>query len=128
MNKKKTNDGELITTYECDKQTIVSEWLMTKSLYSRLASRENNHEVIAYPIRQSFKPGEIDPVLANKLGDELVGVFTKGRFEYIVCTHTDKVHIQNYIIFNSTAIDRKRSLGIFWEVQRQLADYLIEYA
>ena len=71
--------------------------------------RVPTHDVIAYQIRQSFKPGEITPEEANAIGYELAMKFTKGEYAFIVATHTDKAHIHNHIIFNSTnlACDRK---------------------
>ena len=51
------------------------------------------------------KPGEVTPEEANRVGRELAERFLKGRHAYIVCTHTDKRHIHNHIIFNSTTID-----------------------
>ena len=30
---------------------------------------------------------------ANRIGHELAARFTKGRYAFIVCTHTDKSHI-----------------------------------
>lgn len=61
--------------------------------------------VIAYHIRQSFKPGEITPEEANLVGRELAERFLKGRHAYIVCTHVDKKHIHSHIIFNSTTLE-----------------------
>lgn len=71
--------------------------------------RVPTHDVIAYQIRQSFKPGEITPEEANAIGYELAMKFTKDAYAFIVATHTDKAHIHNHIIFNSTnlACDRK---------------------
>ena len=64
--------------------------------------------MLAYHIRQAFKPGEIRPELANKLGYELAMRFTKGRHAFIVATHIDKRHIHNHIVFNSTTLDCTR--------------------
>ena len=61
--------------------------------------------MIAYHIRQSFKPGEITPEEANRVGRELAERFLKGKHAYIICTHTDRRHIHNHIIFNSTTLD-----------------------
>ena len=61
--------------------------------------------MIAYHIRQSFKPGEITPEEANLVGRELAERFLKGKHAYIVCTHVDKKHIHSHIIFNSTTLD-----------------------
>ena len=61
--------------------------------------------MIAYHIRQSFKPGEITPEEANLVGRELAERFLKGKHAYIVCTHVDRTHIHSHIIFNSTTLD-----------------------
>ena len=61
--------------------------------------------MIAYHIRQSFKPGEITPEEANHVGRELAERFLKGKHAYIICTHTDRRHIHNHIVFNSTTLD-----------------------
>ena len=61
--------------------------------------------VIAYHIRQSFNPGEITPEEANLVGRELAERFLNGKHAYIICTHTDRRHIHNHIVFNSTTLD-----------------------
>ena len=70
-------------------------------------------DVIAYQIRQSFKPGEITAEEANKVGYELAMRFTKGKYAFIVATHTDRKHIHNHIIYNSTALDSTRKFRDF---------------
>lgn len=75
---------------------------------------EVSHEVIAYQIRQSFKSGEITPEEANRLGHELALRFTKGKYTFIVATHTDRAHVHNHIVFNSTSIDATRKFKNFW--------------
>ena len=54
--------------------------------------------MIAYQIRQSFKPGEITPEEANEVGYETGMRFTKGKHAFIVATHVDREHIHNHII------------------------------
>ena len=65
--------------------------------------------MIAYQIRQAFKPGEITPEEANRIGYETAMRWTKGRHAFIVATHIDREHIHNHIIYNSTnlACNRK---------------------
>lgn len=104
-NPSKTNDGELISSFECDPKTIQGEFLLAKRQYSDITGRQQENDVIAYQIRQSFKPDEISPELANKIGYELGMSFTKGNHAFIVATHIDKAHIHNHIIFNSTSLD-----------------------
>lgn len=104
-NPDKTNDGEYISSYECDPKTVQGEFLLSKRIYSDITGREQKNDVIAYQIRQSFKPREITPELANQVGYELGMRFTKGNHAFFVATHIDKAHIHNHIIFNSTSLD-----------------------
>ena len=69
--------------------------------------------MIAYQIRQSFKPGEITAEEANKVGYELAMRFTKGKYAFLVATHTDREHIHNHSIYNSTALDCSRKFRDF---------------
>ena len=105
QNAEKTNGGEYISSYECDPETADQEFLLSKRQYLQITGRAQAHDVIAYQIRQSFKPGEITPEEANKIGYELAIRFTKGKHAFLVATHIDKAHIHNHIIFNSTALD-----------------------
>ena len=105
LNPEKTNDGKYISSYECDTKTVKGEFLLSKKIYTDITGREQANDVIAYQIRQSFKPGEVAPELANKIGYELALKFTKGNHGFIVATHIDKSHIHNHIIYNSTSLD-----------------------
>ena len=81
--------------------------------YELVTGRRQKSDVIAYQIRQSFKPGEITAEEANKVGYELAMRFTKGKYAFIVATHTDRKHIHNHIIYNSTALDSTRKFRDF---------------
>lgn len=105
QNPEKTAKGELVTGYQCDPMTVDEEFLLSKRQYQHITGKHQKHEVIAYQIRQSFKPGEITPEEANQVGYELAERFTKGKHAFIVATHTDRAHIHNHIIFNSTTLD-----------------------
>ena len=48
------------------------------------------------------------------MGYELAMRFTKGKYAFIVATHTDREHIHNHIIYNSTALDSTGNFGIFY--------------
>ena len=71
QNPEKTLNGQLVTSYECDPMTADEEFLLTKRLYEHKTGRRQQNSVIAYQIRQSFKPGEITPEEANRVGCEL---------------------------------------------------------
>ena len=39
--------------------------------------------------------------------------WTKGKYQFFVCTHIDKGHVHNHIYYNSTAYDRSRKFRNF---------------
>jgi hypothetical protein len=114
QNAAKTNNGEFISSYECDPKTADEEFLLSKRQYQHITGRQQKHDVIAYQIRQSFKPGEITPEEANEVGRELAMRFLKGNHAFIVATHIDRAHIHNHIIFNSTSLDCSRKFKNFF--------------
>ncbi len=105
-NPAKTDNGRLISSYECDSRIVDAEFALAQRIYQTKSGREQKeNDVLAYQIRQSFKPGEITPEEANRLGYELGMRFTKGQHAFVVCTHIDRRHIHSHIIFNSTNLD-----------------------
>ena len=105
-NPKKTDDGRLITGYACDSRTVDAEFLLAKRQYIAATGRVRGaDDVIAYHVRQSFRPGEITPEEANRLGVEFAKRFTKGNHAFVVCTHIDKSHIHNHIIWSSVSLN-----------------------
>ena len=113
-NEEKTEGGKYISSYKCDARTADEEFLLSKRQYEQTTGRRQEHDIIAYQIRQSFKPGEVTPEEANQIGYELGMRFTKGRHAFIVATHTDRAHIHNHIIFNSTSLDCSRKFKNFF--------------
>lgn len=113
QNPDKTQQGELVSSYECSPLTVDEEFMLSKRQYELVTGRRQKSDVIAYQIRQSFKPGEITAEEANKVGYELAMRFTKGKYAFIVATHTDREHIHNHIIYNSTALDSIRKFRDF---------------
>lgn len=113
-NPQKTDGGRLISSFQCDSRIADAEFLFAKRQYlAKTGRRRGADDVIAYAIRQSFVPGEITPEEANRLGCELARRFTKGNHAYIVCTHIDRHHIHNHIIWNSTSLDHTRKFRDF---------------
>ena len=87
--------------------TADAEFLLSKAKYKAITGREQQRDadVLCYQIRQSFKPGEITPEEANRVGYETAMRWTKGKHAFFVATHTDRRHIHNHIYYNSTALD-----------------------
>ena len=100
-----THNLRAVSSYAYQAESVDEEFMLSKREYERLTGRNPKGNIIAYQIRQSFKPGEITPEEANQVGYETAMQFTKGNHAFIVATHTDKAHIHNHIIFNSTSLD-----------------------
>lgn len=110
----KIENGELITSYACAPEIADAEFLLAKDRYAVLTGRDQaRHGVIAYHTRQSFRPGEVTPEEANRIGYELAMRFTKGKHAFIVCTHTDRSHIHNHVVWNSTTLDCRKKFRNF---------------
>lgn len=104
---RKTEDEKYVSTYGCDPNSVTEQFLLSRKIYEDNVRKPHKNDVIAYQIRQAFKPGEITPERANEIGYELAMKFTKGKHAFIVTTHTDKHHIHNHVVFNAVAIDGK---------------------
>lgn len=114
QNPDKTEQGELVSCYECSPLTVDEEFMLSKRQYELSTGRSQKSDIIAYQIRQSFKPGEITAEEANKVGYELAMRFTKGKHAFVVATHTDRHHIHNHVIFNSTTLDGSKKFRNFF--------------
>lgn len=114
-NDEKTEAGEYVSSYECDTSTVDLEFEITKNQYAVNTGRNpKEKDVIAYQIRQSFKPGEVTPEEANQIGYETAMRWTKGKHAFIVATHVDKAHIHNHIVYNSTTLDAQHKYQNFF--------------
>ena len=113
-NGEKTQNGQYVSAYACDPETVDQEFLLSKKEYLRITGRQIPGDIIAYQIRQSFKPGEVSAEEANRIGYETAMRFTHGEHAFIVATHTDRAHIHNHVIFNSTNLSCDRKFKDSW--------------
>ncbi len=90
QNPDKTDGGQLVSSYECDPKLVEEDFALAKREYLQKTGRQYHGDVIAYQIRQAFKPGEITPEEANRIGYETAMRLTKGNHAFIVATHIDK--------------------------------------
>ena len=114
LNPVKTENGEYVSFYECTPEAVIEEFALSKRQYEHITGRSQQRGVIAYMIRQSFKPGEVNAKEANNIGYELAMRFTKGKHMFFVATHTDREHIHNHIVFNSTTLECTRKFKNFF--------------
>ena len=118
----KTGGGELISSYACSPETADQEFLLARNEYVAITGRRIRNEVIAYQLRQSFKPGEVTPEEANQIGYELASRFLKGEHAFIVATHNDRRHVHNHIVFCATALDCTRKFRDILRSGKALAE------
>ena len=103
----KTMDGELVSSFMCTPETAAQEFEISHQLYHQITGRSQpkKHDIIMYRVIQSFKPGEVSPEEANRIGYELAMKFTGGQHQFVVCTHVDKSNIHTHIEFNSVNLN-----------------------
>ena len=102
-----------VSSYLSDPNTAPAEFLLVKSQYLAETGRAVSRGALFFQIRQAFLPGEVTAEEANRIGYETAMRWTKGKYQFFVCTHIDKEHIHNHIYYNSTAYDRSRKFRNF---------------
>ena len=93
-NPEKTVGGEHVSSFGCSPETADHEFLLMRNNYVATTGKHINNEIIAYQLRQSFKPGEVTPEEANQIGYELAQRLTNDEFAFLVASHSDRPHIQ----------------------------------
>ena len=81
QNPDKTRDGALVSSYMCTPESAAEEFEISHKLYYQRTGRSQprKRDIIMYRVIQSFKPGEISPEEANRIGYELAMKFTGGQ-------------------------------------------------
>ncbi len=108
MNEAKTDNGTLISTYECSEDFADKEFAVVSNLNSPLSYKKrqcfmNGHDIKAYHLIQSFDPKDnLSPQKAHEIGYKFAMEYTGGEHQFVVATHLDRGHIHNHILFNST--------------------------
>lgn len=88
-NKEKTIDGaRFVSGINCVPETAAQAMMATKRRFGKETGR------IAYHIIQSFKPGEVTPELAHRIGKQYAERWLS-EFEVVIGTHLDRQHIHN---------------------------------
>ncbi|MGL6201568.1 MAG: relaxase/mobilization nuclease domain-containing protein [Lachnospiraceae bacterium] len=94
-NPEKTDDKLLVSSFGCAPETAHHDFAFARQ---NAAIQSPN---LAYHLIQAFKPGEVLPEEAHKIGQELADNLLKEKYSYVVSTHIDKGHVHNHIIFSS---------------------------
>lgn len=122
-NPEKTQNGLLVSAYECNPETATEEFLISKKMYEMITKRSQpkDKDNISYMLMQSFKPEEITPQKAHEIGYQFAYEFTKGEHQFVISTHTNKNHIHNHIEINSTSLDCTHKFNAYkrWGISAQ---------
>lgn len=127
INPAKTNDYELCSTYEC------SLHCASLDFEDEFLKGTGRAKCLAQHMVQSFKPGEVSPEEAHRIGRELCDKFLKGNYQYVISTHVDRDHIHNHIIFNNVSLNDHKTFETLenrgansYENLRRISDELCE--
>lgn len=91
----KTDDKLLVSSYGCSSETAHYDFAFTRQ------NAPIQSPNLAFHMVQAFKPGEVTPEEAHRIGQEMADELLKGKYSYIVTTHIDKGHVHNHLIFNA---------------------------
>lgn len=120
MNDHKTEERRLVSGINVSVENARDEMMLTKRQYGK------EEGIILWHGYQSFKPGEVTPEEAHKIGVELAQNLWGSDYEVIVCTHIDKEHIHNHFVINSVSFRTGRKLDAKWQDMARESDRLCE--
>lgn len=79
-----------------------------------LKELSSGKQVLAHHIIQSFSPDDnLTPEQVHEIGRQTMLELTGGNYEFVIATHTDKDHLHNHIILNTTNTSTLRKFR--WE-------------
>ncbi|SLM87017.1 relaxase/mobilization nuclease domain-containing protein [Vagococcus fluvialis] len=136
-NNDKTMMKQLVSTYGVvDSETAYEEFKYTKMKAAYMTGRnykfnsvtkkleppslidiEKKNTVLARHLIQSFSPEDnLTPEQVHEIGRKTILEFTGGEYEFVIATHTDKEHIHNHIILNTTNLETGKALP--WKIAK----------
>ncbi len=123
-NPEKTDEKILVSSFACSEQTAFLEFEKTRNKHHY--SGKN----LAYHCIQSFKPDEVTPEQAHRIGIQTADELLKGKYEYVISTHIDRGHIHNHLIICGVNFENGLSFGTehdrknnpAWKQLRKISD------
>lgn len=123
-NPEKTDEKILVSSFACSEQTAFLEFEKTRNKHHY--SGKN----LAYHCIQSFKPDEVTPEQAHRIGIQTADELLKGKYEYVISTHVDRGHIHNHLIICGVNFENGLSFGTehdrknnpAWKQLRKISD------
>lgn len=99
LNPNKTEDMLHASAFACSVRTAAFEFEMTRN------EKNSGCQNLAYHFIQSFNGGEVTPEQAHRIGIQTADELLKGKYEYVIATHTDKSNVHNHIIINGVSFE-----------------------
>ena len=122
-NLEKTEQYFFTSALNCEScETAYAEMQATKQRFGKLGG------VVGYHFIQSFAPGEVTPEQAHAIGVAFAQRLFGDRYEVVIGTHLDKLHLHNHVVVNSVSfVDGKKyhsSPGSYYFDVRGVSDAL----
>ena len=86
-----------VSSYLCQPETAHAEFMLVKNQYEAITGRPADKGHLFFQIRQAFPPGEVSVEEAQRIGYETAMRWTKGKYQFFVCTHNDKGHLHECV-------------------------------
>ena len=103
MNGDKTEQKLYVTGINCLPETVYERMMATKRQFNKTGG------VLAYHAYQSFKAGEVTPQECHRIGIETAKKMWGDRFEVLVTSHVNGLHLHNHYCINSVSfVDGKK--------------------
>ncbi len=99
LNRDKTETTCFETAVSCELEAAYRDMMETK----RRWGKDLKPRIQGYHIIQSFAHGEVTPEEAHAVGVEFASRLLGSKYEVVVATHLNKVHLHCHVVFNSVS-------------------------
>lgn len=102
QNDEKTDKKMYVSTINCPKHDPYGAMIATKKQFGKMGGN------VAYHGYQSFKPGEVTPEEAHKIGMETAKQMWGADYQIVVTTHLNTDSLHNHFVINSVSFKTGR--------------------
>jgi len=102
QNDEKTDQKMYVSTINCPKHDPYGAMMATKKQFGKMGGN------VAYHGFQSFKPGEVTPEEAHKIGMETAKQMWGDEYQIVVTTHLNTDSLHNHFVINSVSFKTGR--------------------
>ena len=102
QNDEKTDKKMYVSTINCPKHDPYGAMVATKKQFGKMGGN------VAYHGYQSFKPGEVTPEEAHKIGMETAKQMWGAEYQIVVTTHLNTDSLHNHFVINSVSFKTGR--------------------